>query len=168
MLWLREHSNLENWDGKATCKLQHRHNDTVAYQNWLKKNSKKLKEFSFHSSEGCIGSYCWDAYKGVNMVLKIFAYSQDKTYLRFLMSLAYFHSHEYYSRKSIQESRNQLLVKIESKWVDNFPVSTNWFWNTSKLFHTFQKWQNWKNLVSTLIIIQGLLTDGILGKETAF
>ena len=35
--WFREHKNLENWDGNAICKLQHRHSDTVAYRQRLKK-----------------------------------------------------------------------------------------------------------------------------------
>ena len=56
------------------------------------------------------------------------------------------------------------LVKIESKWVDNLPVSTKWLQNTSKLFH--KKLQNWKNLVSTLVNIQALLIGGIIGEET--
>ena len=58
------------------------------------------------------------------------------------------------------------LVKIESKWVGNLPVSTKWLQNTSKLFHIFEKLQNWKNLVSTLVNIQALLIGGIIGEET--
>ena len=58
------------------------------------------------------------------------------------------------------------LVKIESKWVDNLPVSAKWLQKTSKLFHVFKKQQNWKNLVSTLVNIQALPTGEIMGEET--
>ena len=49
------------------------------------------------------------------------------------------------------------LVKIESNWIDNLK---------SKLFHIFKKLHNWKNLVSTLVNIQGLLIGGIMGEDT--
>ena len=58
------------------------------------------------------------------------------------------------------------LLKIESKWLDTHPVSTKWFQNTSKLFHIFQKLQDWKNLVSTLVNIQALLIDEIMEGNT--
>ena len=57
------------------------------------------------------------------------------------------------------------LVKIESKWVDNLPLSTNDSKIHLKLFHIFKKLRNWKNLVSTLLNIKALLTSGIMGKE---
>ena len=44
----------------------------------------------------------------------------------FLMSIACFYSHEYLNSKSIRESRSRFLVKIESKWVGNLPVSAKW------------------------------------------
>ena len=58
------------------------------------------------------------------------------------------------------------FVKIESKWVDNLPVSSKWLQNTSKFFHIFKKLQNWKNLVSILVNIQVLLTGGVMEDET--
>ena len=47
----------------------------------------------------------------MKLVLPIFAYSQDKPYLRFLMSIAYVYSYKYSSCKSIRESRNGFFGK---------------------------------------------------------
>ena len=108
-------------------------------------------------------------------VLHILAYSQSKPYLRFLMSIAYFHSHKYSSCKSIRESRNRFFSKnwIGVSWQPSIPicreepVSTKWLQNTSKWFNIFKKLQNWKNLVFTLLGIQALLIHAIIGEKTS-
>ena len=97
--------------------------------------------------------------KEVKSVLHIFACTQDKLYLRFLMSIVVcFHSHKYSSCKSIRENRNRFFSKkwIQVSWQPSNdmcgqePVSTKRSQNSSKWFNTSKKLLNWKNLNSTL------------------
>ena len=74
------------------------------------------------------------------------------------MPIAYFHSHEYFSHKSIWEVRNLLFSKNWDKvsWQPFIDMCGE---------EPVAPLQNWKKTDFTLVYIQLLLSGGIMGEQ---
>ena len=75
----------------------------------------------FHSVEGCTNNDYWNAYKEVNLVLLISAYNCVFKYQLLISTLMNILAARVFGRV-----KTAFLIKIESKWADNLPLSTKW------------------------------------------